>query len=183
MIPVSLLLLMTEDETDRKFLEDLYARYHGLLYGQALLILRSSAAAEDAVSDCMLALTKKVSLLRAMPCNKWKAYAVITVKHQALNQLRRRKHEDVTADGEMEERAAPEETDGRLLSQAGVERIRDAILELPEREKQVLMMKYFRGLTDEEVAEELRLRPVTVRVTVSRARGHLAALLQRGENA
>ena len=183
MIPIPLLSMLMEDESDRQFLEGLYTRYHALLYGQALLILHAPAAAEDAVSDCMLALIKKISLLRSLPCNKVKAYAVITVKHQALNQLRRKRHEDVTPDGEMAERAAPDETDARLLSQAGVARVKSAILALPEREKQILMMKYFREMTDEEIAAELGVRPVTVRVTVSRARGKLTALLEGGEEA
>ena len=43
-------------------------------------------------------------------------------------------------------------------------------------------MKYFREMTDEEIAEEIGVRPVSVRVHLSRARKHLAQLLlERGE--
>ena len=181
MILIPFPLLLIADEDDREFMVGLYERYHSLLYGQALMILHSPAAAEDAVSDCMLALMKKISFLRAIPCNKLKAYVVITVKHQALNQLRRKKREDVTADGEMEERAAPNETDARLIDAAGVERIKHAICALPQREKQVLMMKYFREMSDEEIAAELRLKANSIRVVISRARAHLTELLKMGE--
>ena len=38
-------------------------------------------------------------------------------------------------------------------------------------------MKFFRELTDTEIAEELSIREVTVRSTISRARGHLTELV------
>ena len=68
-----------------------------------------------------------------------------------------------------------------LLEQAGVARIKEAILALPPREKDVMLMRYFRELSDEEIAVEMGLRPVSVRVHLTRARKHLAALLQREE--
>lgn len=183
LLPFPLMLLLIENEEDRRFLEEVYLSRYRLMYAQALLLLRSPAAAEDAVSESMLALAKKIPLLRSLPCNKLTAYVVITVKHLALNQLRKRKREDVTWDGEMEDRAAPGETEDGVMAQAGVERIKDAICALPEREKEILMMKYFRELSDDEIAGELKIRPVSVRVAVSRARAHLKALLQGGDDA
>lgn len=183
LLPFPLMLLLIENEEDRRFLEEVYLSRYRLMYAQALLLLRSPAAAEDAVSESMLALAKKTPLLRSLPCNKLTAYVVITVKHLALNQLRKRKREDVTWDGEMEDRAAPGETEDGVMAQAGVERIKDAICALPEREKEILMMKYFRELSDDEIAGELKIRPVSVRVAVSRARVHLKALLQGGDDA
>ena len=67
--------------------------------------------------------------------------------------------------------------DDRLLEQAGVERIRDAIRSLSAREKDLMMMRYFREMTDEEIAAETGLKPVSVRVHLSRARKNLARLL------
>ena len=64
-----------------------------------------------------------------------------------------------------------------MLAQAGVERVKDAIRALPARERDILMMKFFRELSDAEIAEALGIRPVSVRVHLSRARAHLAALL------
>ena len=43
------------------------------------------------------------------------------------------------------------------------------------------MMRYFREMTDEEIARETGIRPVSVRVHISRARKHLAALLGKEE--
>ncbi len=173
--------LLIENDEDRLFLEGLYMEYHSLLYGQALRILKKPEAAQDAVSDAILALTKKISLLRTLPCNKLRAYLVITVKHQAINQYHRAKRETTGGEIVLEDLAAPGRTEDALLEQAGVERIKNAILALPPREKDVMLMRYFREMTDEEMAAEMGLRPVSVRVHLTRARKHLAILLQQEE--
>lgn len=175
------ILLLIENDEDRLFLEGLYMEYHSLLYGQALRILKSPEAAQDAVSDAILALTKKIPLLRTLPCNKLRAYLVITVKHHAINQYHRAKRETTGGEIALEDLAAPERTEDALLEQAGVERIKNAILALPPREKDVMLMRYFREMTDEEMAAELGLRAVSVRVHLTRARKHLAILLQQEE--
>ena len=81
MIPFVFLLI--ESDEDRLFLEGVYLEYHRLMYAQALQITRRSEAAEDAVSDSLLALMKKIDLLRTLPCNKLRSYLVITVKRAA----------------------------------------------------------------------------------------------------
>jgi RNA polymerase sigma-70 factor (ECF subfamily) len=181
---IPFVLLLIESEDDRRFLENVYLQYRRLMYVQALQILKQSQAAEDAVSDSLLALTKKISLLRGFECNKLRSYIVITVKHTAVSRLNRGKREALPGDAAFDEIAGTERTDGRLLAQAGVEAVKDAIRALPPREKDLMLMKYFREMTEQEIAEETGLRPVSVRVHLSRARKRLARLLQeRGEDA
>ena len=178
-----LVFLLIENEDDRAFLENVYLQYHRLMYAQALQILRQSQAAEDAVSDSLLALTKKISLLRTFECNKLRSYVVITVKHTAISRLNRRKWERLPGDAAMEEVAGTDRADARLLEQAGIEGVKAAIRALPPREKDLMLKKYFREMTEQEIADETGLKPVSVRVHLSRARKHLARLLaERGEN-
>ena len=177
MLPFVFLLI--EEEDDRRFLEDAYTRYHRLMYAQALQILHDSQRAEDAVSDALLSLIKKISLLRSLDCNKLRSYIVITVKHTAINHFNRGKRESLTLDADIEDLAGGRAVDERLLSQAGIEQVKNAICSLPPREKDVMLMKYFRELSDEEIAREMGVRPVSVRVHLSRARKHLEAALGR----
>lgn len=178
MLPLPLLLLAIDNDSDRAFMENTYAQYGKLMYHQARLICRSDADAQDTVSDALLALIKKISLLREMPCNKLKSYIVITVKHLAIDRYRRLKKEDVSWDEEGIDSVDDTLPEAGLMEKAGVEGIKEAILSLPEREKDVLMMRYFRSLSEEEIATSWQVRPVTVRVTLSRARQHLKTLLQ-----
>ena len=175
MIP--LIFLLVENEDDRAFMEGVYTQYHRLMYVQALRVLGQSEAAEDAVSDSILKLIKKISLLRTLDSNKLRSYVVITVRNTAVTALNKKQRERIDGSVTIEEIAGSGHVDDGLLSQAGVEGIKNAMKRLPPREKDVMLMKYFRELTDEEIAEEMGLRPVSVRVVLSRARKHLAQLL------
>ena len=179
MIP--LIFLLIEDESDRAFMERVYTQYHRLMYAQALSILGSGDAAEDAVSDAIVKLIEKIDLLRSFDCKKLRSYAVITVRHAAITQYNRGKRQSAFPNDQLEEWPGSESAEEPLLAKAGVERIQEAIRRLPPREKELMLMKYFRELTDVEIARETGLKPVSVRVHLSRARGRLAELLGGGK--
>ena len=178
-----LVFLTMEPGDDRAFLEQAYLDYHRLMYAQALRVLRDDAAAEDAVSDALLSLMKKISLLRTFDRNKLRAYCVITVKHAAISALRRRQREHpATEEDRLADTADEGRVEDRLLERAGVERIKAAIRRLPEQEMRIMVMRYFREMTDGEIAQETGLQPVSVRVHLSRARKRLREILA-GEEA
>lgn len=179
-----LIILLIQDDDDRQFMEGLYTQYHRLMYAQALQVLRSREAAEDAVSESLIQLIKKIGLLRSLECNKLKAYVVITVKHTAITLLHRREREQPADDMSFQFLPADERTEDRMLEAAGVERIKNAILALPPREKDMMLMRYFRDMSDEEIAAATGLKAVSVRVHLSRARKRLAEMLGgKGEEA
>ena len=181
LVGLPFVFLALSREEDLAFMEGLYAQYHRLMYAQALRITHSSAAAEDAVSDSLMALMKKIDLLRTFPWNKLRAYVVITVKHTALTQLSSRKRERIDENAAVEDIAGGRPIDECLLAQAGIEGVKAAIRTLPDRERDVLTMKFFLGMTDEEIAGHWGLRPVSVRVILNRARKRLAERLKREE--
>ena len=180
-MPFPLLFLLLDSDADRQFFEDLYTQYHRLMYAQALQITKDSSTAQDVISDSLMALMKKIDLLRTLPCNKLRSYIVITVKHHAINHFHRQKRERPLDDEKMLMFSVPDQAEDRLMEKAGVERIKDAIAALPAREKDIMLMRYFREMSDEEIAEEMDIRAVSVRVHLSRARKHLVQLLQGKE--
>jgi len=176
-----LIFLMIENDDDRRFFEDLYTEHYRLMYAQALQITRSAQEAQDAVSEGMMALIKKIDLLRSLPCNKLRSYIVITVRHQAINLYNRKKREQPMDDAALTAFPDTHRVDEGLMEQAGVEKIKQAISMLPPREKEIMLMRYFREMTDEEIAREMNLRAVSVRVHLTRARKHLSDLLSGRE--
>ena len=172
-----LIFLLIQDDSDRQPMEGLYTQYHRLMYAQALRVLRSREAAEDAVSESLIQLIKKIGLLRSLECNKLKAYVVITVKHTAITLLHRREREQPADEMVFQHVAADSRADDAVLEAAGVERIKNAILALPPREKDMMLMRYFRDMSDEEITAATGLKAVSVRVHLSRARKRLAEML------
>ena len=68
-----------------------------------------------------------------------------------------------------------------MLEAAGVEEIKEAIYQLSENDRDILMMRFFREMSDAEISKELGILPATARVRTSRARKHLIKLLERRE--
>lgn len=162
-------------------MEELYLRYHHLMYVQALRVLNDDYAAEDAVSDAIEALIHKISLLRDLDGNKRKAYVVITVRHMAINHYRRHSRETVVKDELLEAIPSNSQVDDRAIENSGVEEIKEAIYELNESDREILMMRYFREMSDTEISRELGILPTTARVRMSRARKRLIMLLEGKE--
>ena len=173
---IPFVFLLTEGEDDRLFLEGVYEEYHRLMYAQALRVLRDGGMAQDAVSDSLMALMKKIPLLRTLECNKLRAYAVITVRHTAISLLNKRNREPA-ADEALINLEDGFRVDEGALARAGVQEIKRAVRSLPPRERDAMLMRYFRNMSDEEIAQEMGIRAVSVRVQLTRARKHMAALL------
>ena len=179
--PLPILAITQPD--DRAFMEQLYVDYSALMYAQALKVLRSRTAAEDCVSDALVALIKKISLLRTMECSILKAYVVITVRNTAINALRKQKRQPV-ADVPLEIIPEPQtrSVEARFMSQSQIEWLKEAIRQLPARESMALMMRYFQQLEMSEIAGQMGCSESSVRSLLSRGRKRLTLWLEKEES-
>ncbi len=146
-------------------------RAHGMeLVRIAAVMLGSRAAAEDAVHDAFCGLVRKWDRL-ADPRNGL-AYVRSAVVNQCRSELRRR--------GRLERRAdrthRPLDPDSPEQAAILGEEHRDvvaALLRLPHRQREALVLRYFLDLADGEIAAAMGVSAGTVKSTTSRA---LAAL-------
>lgn len=176
-------LSLIEDEGDAAFMADLYQAHYRLMYYQALRVLKTPQDAEDAVSNAVIKLIKKIHILRTLPSNKQEAYLVITVRNTAINLFNQRKARVEKMDGQPMETVAADQRLGpeaQVQDRAGVEQVKDAIRQLPPREREALMMRYFQRLSDPEIASAMGIREVSARAVISRGRKRLRELLEEG---
>jgi RNA polymerase sigma-70 factor (ECF subfamily) len=66
----------------------------------------------------------------------------------------------------------------RLLSLEARERLKDALAELPERQRLIVGLRDIEGLTADEVCEALQLSQENQRVLLHRGRSRLRAVLE-----
>lgn len=175
------LLLAVQTDEDRDFMEQLFVDFQRLMYAQALMITHSRAVAEDVVSDSLVALIKKINIIRPMQRNILRAYVVITVRNTALNVIRRQK----TSDGverivpiEDMQVSTPQDGEYWLMRKERMEFVKNAIRSLPEKEKQVMMMKYFQDWSDDEIAASMGIKEGSVRSLTNRSRKHLRIMME-----
>ncbi len=160
---------------DRAALDVLYDRYSGLVYKLSLRILANPEAAADLTQEIFLAVWNKPEKYHSDRASIAVFLSVMT-RSQALNRLRSAKSQQqlVQRFGRM---AMPDSGDNPNLDRATLEelsgRVKTALAELPEAQRQVLEMAYYEGLSQSDITEKTGVPLGTVK---SRSRQGLLKL-------
>ncbi|HJQ83158.1 MAG TPA: sigma-70 family RNA polymerase sigma factor [Candidatus Binatia bacterium] len=134
----------------------LYDRHARLVYGLAVAILKSAEEAEDLTQEVFVAL----ATVHAYDAGRGEVtpFLVTMTRSRAIDRLRARgRHVRLlrvwhgAAPAAPAPPTPPQQVHARELS----DRVRAALAQLSEKERQVLELSYFAGLTQTEIAERL----------------------------
>ncbi len=134
----------------------LFAREHRPMTRLATLMVSSPAVAEEIVQDAFVAVRERWASL-----DRPGAYLRATVVNGCAQSLRRRDLERRHAD--LEPPPSLAESPTHLIE------LRDALDRLTDRQRMVIVLRYFLDLPDGEIAELIEARPSTVRSLARRA--------------
>lgn len=141
-------------EGDATALEALYDRYGEAAWSLALRILTDQSLAEDVVREVFLSLWREAR--RFDPARGTVAtYLLSTTHHRAVDVVRReenlrRRHGPEEALALAPDQPSGPEDEVEVAERRG--RIRAALAELPEPQREALMLAYFGGYTQREIA-------------------------------
>jgi RNA polymerase sigma-70 factor (ECF subfamily) len=158
---------------DQGAFETLYERYARSVFGLALRRLGDRGRAEDAVQETFASIWRSAGSYKPErgPGAPW-LYAV------ARNAIVDRARSRSEMPAEIPEEPSPDAGPADRAEQGWVAwRIHRALEELPEREREVINLAYWSGLSQSEVAEFLQLPLGTVKTRTRAALAHLADLL------
>lgn len=144
-----------------------------MVFGLAWRILGHAADAEDVVQDVFL---QAHQMQRVRPIDCWPALLRRLAACRALDRLRKRRA-TVPLDG-LALAAAGDSPDAPLIERELLERLRQAVAELPEREASVFCLRYFEDLSNQRIAKTLNIRTGAVAVALHKARARLEPLFQ-----
>src|SRR2546430_3812631 len=167
-------LLVLVAERDRQAFELLYHRYVRSMFGLALRRLRDRQRAEDAVQETFTAVWRSAASYRPErgPAAPW-LYAV------ARNAIVDRMRAKVEPAAEAPEVASSEPGPADRAESSYVSwRVHRAPQELSEREREVLELAYWSGMSQSEVAEYLHIPLGTVKTRTRSALSRLAGVLE-----
>jgi RNA polymerase sigma-70 factor, ECF subfamily len=167
-------LLVRIADRDRDAFDQLYQRYIRSMFGLALRRLRDRQRAEDAVQETFTAVWRSAASYRPErgPAAPW-LYAI------ARNAIVDRFRTQVDTTGEVPEIVSadagpPESAEASFISY----RVHRALEELPPREREVVELAYWSGLSQSEVAEYLHIPLGTVKTRTRSALARLADVLE-----
>ena len=157
---------MNEEQRLSAF-DDIYSTYADMLYRIAVSMLRSSDDAEDAVQNAFCRYLDKAPEFRDREHEK--AWLIRVTVNQCKDLMRRRKVRawlpiDALANVGVRPKSTP---------------ALDAVGELPEKYKAVVILYHLEEMSIDEIASALSLSPSAVKMRLSRAREMMREILTK----
>jgi RNA polymerase sigma-70 factor, ECF subfamily len=150
-------LLHSIRDGDEQALASLYDRYRLILFGLILRILHSQSEAEDVLQEVFLQVWQRASSFdeeRGRPFT----WLVTLARSRAIDRLRSLGARDRVTNEAGREAEVTGETrdavDDAIRSERG-ETVRRALASLPDEQRSTLVLAYFEGLTQTEIADRL----------------------------
>jgi RNA polymerase sigma-70 factor (ECF subfamily) len=158
-------------DSDKSLLEQLYIRYRNLMLTKAYEILGEPTLAEDAVHEAFMRIMKNTSKLDAADSPRTKGYVMIVVENAAKTIYAKNHRQKII---ELDENMADNsDVSDRIESKMQAEMLADVIARLPDRYREILLLRYLHGLSDKEISSSLSITQQTVRKRLERARNAL----------
>ena len=166
-------LSMIQGAEDRSKFERIYEQYRDLMYWRASQILGAGQDAEDAVHEAFVRIANHISKISDPECPKTRALVVIIVERIAINEYRRRRRRGALP---LEERLpGGEDLEAAFAQGSAVAR---AIAALPQRYRELILLKHWQGYSDREIAVLLGMTQGNVARTLQRAKEKLRETLK-----
>ena len=152
--------------------EELYAAHWRQLVRLAVLLVHDQAAAEDVVQDAFVAMHGRWSRLRDP--DKALAYLRRSVVNRSRSALR---HRTVVERHARTSSAGAGTVDGPAVAGARRDAVRAALLELSERQREVLVLRHYLDWSQAQIADALGISPGSVKAHAHRGSAALRELL------
>jgi len=174
MIPI--IILAIENDDDRDFMISVYVDLYPMMKATAFRVVKDDVVAEDMVHDTVVALIRNLGTVRAYERKSLVSYIKKAVNNTSLNyynkHLREDSHtfygfEDDLSDSIADDMYSPIEQFEALEK---YEELGKAIKLLPEREREILYMKYNMGYDDKTIGKIMGIKKESVRQYLTRAR-------------
>ena len=168
-------LIRQAQQGDRRAFSTLYGIYKERLYRYALYRLGNAQDAEDAVSDCILELWKRLPSLREPAAFRAFAFRILSAccAGQIRAQIDRRTKRDIDAPETAGDPAlvSNDRTEVHLI-------LREALQSISEQERNIVLLSAVSGLSSSEISQITGQPPGTVRSILSRSLKKLRRCLE-----
>lgn len=162
---------------DADAFEKLYALYFRRVYGYVASRIGSSPDAEDVTADIFLRVIRNLDQLRNQQTTSFAAWLFTIARHATADYYRRNGHVENPIPLETTEQliAVDAQPDQAIIDSEDADRLYRLVIALPERQREVITLRYYGGLRNHEIATVLGIGEKTVAAYISRALSELQA--------
>ena len=174
--------LLIRDESDRKFVEELFIKQEQMMYKIAFNILHSRIDAEDAVHNTIIKVIDNLEKIRAIESNETEFYLSVMTKNTARDMQRKTiRLPESNMMEELEEVEANFSIEESVLMKIDFERVKEVMLKLSENDYDILFMNLIMELSPTEIADQLGISDGAARQRIFRAKQNFRNELEKEE--
>jgi RNA polymerase sigma-70 factor, ECF subfamily len=158
-------------------LSEIYARYAGLVFSIALKTLNDQASAEEIVQQVFTKVWQHAWQYH-FEKGKFSSWVSMITRHQCIDELRRRRIPPLTDAGDwqlLERLVSNDDPAQDVLEPA---RVREALQQIPTRQRIVIELAFWGGMTHREIALHCHSPLGTVKTRLRLGMQRLKSLLQ-----
>ena len=174
-------LLRRTAQRDHSSLAEMHRRYSGVLLATAFRVLNNAKDAEEVVQEAFLQIWDKARIYdpqRGKPLT----WAMTLTRNKAIDRLRRlqrrnRLQEELEHEATTENRLVEADSSDEASLRETQAIVRSAIIQLSEDQRRAIELAFFGGLTQQEIARQLRQPLGTVKARIRRGMIKLRQIL------
>lgn len=162
---------------DRSAFEVLYDRYEKLIFSFAYRITQDREIAEEVVQDVFVKLWNGTTIYQEHK-GSFSSWLLTVTRNKAIDEIRRLKrhnHEPMLEKDELIEQLEDVEKTVEWNEQRKA--IRNAVLELKQEQQEIIDLFYFKGLSQQKIADQCELPLGTVKGRIRLALKHLKGFI------
>ena len=179
-------LLQRIVERDKDALDALYGRYATPVYSLALGMLKQPPLAEEVTQDVFLNIWLKAASFNAER-GQARSWIMSVAHHRVIDVIRSRRRMASATDPEAYETlerlpAGGPSVESQVQQTLDRERIMQALATLPDSQREVILMAYYEGYSQSEMADRLGQPLGTIKTRVRLAMQKLRSALQEDDD-
>ena len=179
-------LLQRIVDRDKDALDTLYGRYSTQVYSLALHMLKQPPLAEEVTQDVFLNIWLKAASFNAER-GQARSWIMGVAHHRVVDVIRSRRRVVSMTDPEGYETlerlpSGGASVESQVQQNLDRERIMQALATLPDNQREVILLAYFEGYSQSEMAEKLGQPLGTIKTRVRLAMQKLRSVLQDDDN-
>lgn len=159
---------------NNKLLQKMYELYYNELYIYLRALCKDSALAEDLIQETFM----KAILSLPDEHTNVRAWLYMVARNLYFNYAAKHKRQMPLSDWESEEPAIADDMLERMITDEWYRSLHQGLQQLSDNKREILMLQYFGGFSQKEIASMMHLSLENVRVMGHRAKKELAKILK-----
>lgn len=178
---LSVFLTMMETPQDELLFESIYFGYRKQMYCVAMKVLNDDDLVEDALQNAFLGIAQQITRFRSFAPDEVRAYVLTVAKNAAIqlySKSRKERNQFISIE-ELIQQPSTKDTVRDIIAKDSIHRVLVLINKLPCTYRDILLLRYFYNMNNEEIAIAFRKSRGAVRQHMTRARTALKAACKK----